>query len=362
MGQSKSIRLKHRRAPLDCNVLAIRDILEHAGVFVTPYLCAGLGSNLNFNRYRFFPRENIPFFGFWGNNNTYNKNLESATGIALEKITHDDPRQILNIIIEELDNNNPVLVNITSQFLKNPNLEIDSKAPARYEAISHSVIYGYDLDRELIYLTNGLINKGMKMSIDRFLTAISIPIYPFSPKPSLLKLNQVKKFDISQAVVKSLQSLAHNFLEGDVIEGEKVKGEIRSGVGAYEDFLSELRIFLARTKNRSDEKVKKYFFLQCYALYSGLAAGSRTFHRREYSRFLQEAQKILETGKLDKLTANLETIASDWRDIARSTRKTHQMDDHSLYALFTNIYEKMGLIYEKEQRWIDQFAGLAATL
>lgn len=275
-----------------CQTNSLAKIFHNHNSPLSEDMLLGLGAGMGFI---YWSQKGIPpFIGGRANVKTFFQDLGSRTSVKIETKTTASEKKAESVLLEKLNNNEPVMVYADMGLL--PWFEL----PDGYHFGGHTfVICGFDgaewiLTSDMDQTASG-IKKGYyhTMTLDQLRKARNSPYKPFPPKNAYLEFDfshyhPPREEDVFSSVHQAIDAMLNPPISNFGIKGmRRTAQEIKKWPRQYDD--KELRMNLFSI----------YIFIEI----GGTGGGC---FRYMYSRFLKEAAAIAPIDKLDKASANIQ--------------------------------------------------------
>ncbi len=274
-----------------CQTNSLAKIFHFHNCPLSEDMLLGLGAGMGFI---YWSQKGIPpFIGGRSNVKTFFQDLGSRASVNIETKTTASEKKAESILLEKLNNKEPVMLFADMGFL--PWFEL----PDNYHFGGHTfVICGFDgkdriLASDMDQTASG-IKKGYyhSMTLEQLRKARSSPHKPFPPKNAYLEFDfscyhPPGEKDIYSSIHQTVDAMLHPPISNFGIKGiRRTAQEIKKWPRKYDDFELRMNLFTL------------YIFIEI----GGTGGGC---FRYMYSRFLKEAAAIIPKNMLEKASAGI---------------------------------------------------------
>lgn len=261
---------------LDCRTLAIYDwIINSHGTTPSPAVLLGIASGVIFS---VFPLRilQIPIDFLIANGRVPSILPVLSRLFSIEIQKYFLPETGWQPVIEQLEFHHPVLLNLDSRFLQDPNFQIKSTTLSMVSSTSKTLVVGFYREHgELFFLvTNGKQFPLAPMPAKQLEIAMQSNIVPFQPDQCWYVLSRPPTIQIQYP--QWAMSL-HHFLQNMNNQGF-------AAIESCLHRLQEMQSWLATP----DPKILLLVKQQLRLMGANAFRGSHTFYHAEYLQFLQE--------------------------------------------------------------------------
>ena len=274
-----------------CQTNSLAKIFHHYKCSLSEDMLLGMGAGMGFI---YWSQKGIPpFIGGRANVKTFFQDLGERTAVKIETKTTASEKKAEGILLEKLNNKEPVMVYADMGFL--PWFEL----PDDYHFGGHTfVICGFDGEDRILSSDMDQTASGIKkgyyhtMTLEQLRKARNSPHKPFPPKNAYLEFDfsqyhPPKEADIFSSIHQTADAMLNPPISNFGIRGiMRTAQEIKKWPHQYDDFKLRMNLFSI------------YIFIEI----GGTGGGC---FRYMYSRFLQEAAAVVLNDRLEKAAADI---------------------------------------------------------
>jgi hypothetical protein len=297
------------RPGVHCDSSALRDVFEYHGFRFSEPMIFGLGSGLGFVYWR---SKQMPFPFVGGRAKDLVKNLCSNLGITL-KINKTASRERAYETLKELIGRDvPVMIHVDMPYLKY--LGLPEEAHFGGHAV---VIAGIDEERGIVFIADTAFKTLQTATLEELEEARSSKAKPFPPENKWFTFEFPSELIPIERAIKDAIKITANSMLNPPINNLGVRG---------------IRHFANQVINWPEEFPPEKFSLGYELTYvyieeDGTGGGCL---RYLYSRFLDEAGKVLKNRQLKNLASEYREIGGKWTKIAKLIRGVPKKGDANL--------------------------------
>lgn len=274
-----------------CQTNSLAKIFHHYKCPLSEDMLLGLGAGMGFI---YWSQKGIPpFVGGRGNVKTFFKDLGERISVKIETKTTASEKKAEKVLLEKLNNNEPLMVFGDMGFL--PWFEL----PDDYHFGGHTfVICGYDGDDRILASDMDQKASGIKkgfyhtMTLEQLRKARNSSYKPFPPKNAYLEFDfshyhPPKEADIFSSIHQTVDAMLNPPISNFGVKGmRRTAQEIKKWPRQYDDFELRMNLFTL------------YIFIEI----GGTGGGC---FRVMYSRFLKEAAALISNNTLEKAAVGI---------------------------------------------------------
>ena len=292
----------HRQG-VHCDSSALRDIFEHHGFKFSEPMIFGLGSGLGFV---YWKSRQMPFPFVGGRVRNLAENLCSNLGVTMKINKTTSKRRAYETLKELISRDIPVMIHVDMPYLK----YLDLPEEAHFGA--HSVVVaGIDEEEEVAYIADTNFKELQTATLEELEKARSSKAKPFPPKNKWFTFKFPSELPPIEDAIKRAVELTLNNMLNPPIKNLGIKGICH--------FASEI------LRWPREYPLKRYAFgcEMTYIYLEEAGTGGGCF-RYLYSRFLEEAGKVLENKHLVALSKEYYKVSEKWTKVAHLIKRMPQ--------------------------------------
>ena len=277
-----------------CENGVVSNLMKHHGFNVSEPMVFGIGSGLLFCYIPFLKVNHAPAITYRAMPGFIFKRFAKRVGIKIERQKFKDPIKAKAVLDENLNNNNPVGLQVGVYNLTYFPDEY------RFHFNAHNlVVYGKTEDT---YLISDPVMETVTTLTDKELEKVRFAKGALPPKGHIYyPTNFPKELDLEKAILKGIKHTCRDMLAPMPVLG--VKG-IRFTAKQIRKWPKKLGI-----------KKANHYLGQIVRMQEEIGTGGGGF-RYIFAAFLQESSKILNNPKLADLSKEMTQIGDLWRDFA----------------------------------------------
>jgi hypothetical protein len=277
-----------------CENGVVSNLMKHHGFNVSEPMVFGIGSGLLFCYIPFLKVNHAPAITYRAMPGFIFKRFAKRVGIKIEREKFKDPKKAKTVLDENLNNNNPVGLQVGVYNLTYFPDEY------RFHFNAHNlVVYGKTKDT---YLISDPVMETVTTLTDKELEKVRFAKGALPPKGHIYyPTNFPKELDLEKAILKGIKHTCRDMLAPMPVLG--VKG-IRFTAKQIRKWPKKLGV-----------KKANHYLGQIVRMQEEIGTGGGGF-RYIFAAFLQESSKILNNPKLADLSKEMTQIGDLWRDFA----------------------------------------------
>ncbi|QRM88874.1 DUF4872 domain-containing protein [Lacinutrix sp. WUR7] len=277
-----------------CENGVVSNLMKHHGFNVSEPMVFGIGSGLLFCYIPFLKVNHAPAITYRAMPGFIFKRFAKRVGIKIEREKFKDPKKAKAVLDENLNNNNPVGLQVGVYNLTYFPDEY------RFHFNAHNlVVYGKTEDT---YLISDPVMETVTTLTDKELEKVRFAKGALPPKGHIYyPTNFPKELDLEKAIRKGIKHTCRDMLAPMPVLG--VKG-IRFTAKQIRKWPKKLGV-----------KKANHYLGQIVRMQEEIGTGGGGF-RYIFAAFLQESSKILNNPKLANLSKEMTQIGDLWRDFA----------------------------------------------
>lgn len=292
----------HRQG-VHCDSSALRDIFEYHGFKFSEPMIFGLGSGLGFV---YWKSKQIPFPFVGGRVRNLAENLCSTLGVAMKIDKTASKRRAYETLKDLISRDIPVMIHVDMPYLKYLGL------PEEAHFGAHSVVVaGIDEEEEVVYIADTNFRELQTATLEELKKARSSKAKPFPPQNKWFTFKFPSELHPIDDTIKRAVELTLQNMLNPPIKNLGIKG---------------IRHFAGEILRWPMEYSPRRYAFGCEMVYIYLeeaGTGGGCF-RYLYSRFLEEAGKLLENEHLVALSKGYYKVGEKWTKVARLIRDMPQ--------------------------------------
>lgn len=277
-----------------CENGVVSNLMKHHGFNVSEPMVFGIGSGLLFCYIPFLKVNHAPAITYRAMPGFIFKRFAKRVGIKIEREKFKDPKKAKAILDKNLNNNNPVGLQVGVYNLTYFPDEY------RFHFNAHNlVVYGKEKDT---YLISDPVMETVTTLTDKELEKVRFAKGALPPKGHIYyPTNFPKELALEKAIIKGIKHTCRDMLAPMPVLG--VKG-IRYTAKQIRKWPKKLGV-----------KKANHYLGQIVRMQEEIGTGGGGF-RYIFAAFLQESSKILNNPKLVNLSKEMTQIGDLWRDFA----------------------------------------------
>lgn len=321
------IEFKHQQSA-HCENGVISNLMRHHGFNISEPLAFGIGSGLFFCYVPFVKVNHAPAVTYRALPGVIFKRFAKRVGIKIKREKFKDPKLAKARLDENLNNNNPVGLQVGVYNL------VYFPDDYRFHFNAHNlVVYGKE---DSNYLISDPVMETVTTLTDKELEKVRFAKGAFAPKGQIYyPIDFPEKLKIESAIVKGIKHTCKDMLAPMPLIG--VKG-IR--------YTAKLIKKWPKTKG---VKLANHYLGQIVRMQEEIGTGGGGF-RYIYGAFLQEASSILKNPGLEVLSKEITEIGDLWRDFALEASRIYKNRSAQVDA-YVKVATQLEHIADKEEEF-----------
>ncbi|MCF6297186.1 MAG: BtrH N-terminal domain-containing protein [Flavobacteriaceae bacterium] len=309
-----------------CENGVVSNLMKHNGFDISEPMVFGIGSGLLFCYIPFLKVNHAPAITYRIMPGKIFNNFAKRVGIKIKREKFKNPRQAKLRLDENLENNNPVGLQVGVYHL---NYFPDEY---RFHFNAHNlVVYGKNDDT---YLISDPVMEEVTTLTEKELEKVRFAKGAFAPKGHIYyPIDFPKELDLKKGIIKGIKHTCRDMLAPIPIVG--VKG-IRFTANLIREWPKKKGI-----------KVANHYLGQIVRMQEEIGTGGGGF-RYIYAAFLQESSKILTNDKLAELSKEMTIIGDIWRNFALDASRIYK-NRNAKKNTYQDIANQMDVIADKEE-------------
>lgn len=282
-----------------CSSSLMKNILNFNGLKISEELCFGIGAGLGFVYRKAF---NPPYYFVLGRSDDLEKKICYFLGGEAIPYKTDDDAKAWEIVKESVLDGQPALVNVDASYLPYLKEKFSIFDSVRYGG--HRVlVIGFDEEAGTVELADYLWTDRQVVSMEELKLARCSSTGQTPPNNLVYLFKFPKEYiDIEQAIRSGIylnvSAMLHPWYE---VLGYSGLDKFCQRVTSWNRFMKE-------------DMVKTNAFMT-YMMMEEVGTGGGNF-RRLYSRFLREAESILEDSRLGEASKIYADLGRKWKEVA----------------------------------------------
>lgn len=321
------IEFKHQQSA-HCENGVISNLMRHHGFNISEPLAFGIGSGLFFCYVPFVKVNHAPAVTYRALPGVIFKRFAKRVGIKIKREKFKDPKLAKARLDENLNNNNPVGLQVGVYNL------VYFPDDYRFHFNAHNlVVYGKE---DSNYLISDPVMETVTTLTDKELEKVRFAKGAFAPKGQIYyPIDFPEKLKIESAIVKGIKHTCKDMLAPMPLIG--VKG-IR--------YTAKLIKKWPKTKG---VKLANHYLGQIVRMQEEIGTGGGGF-RYIYGAFLQEASSILKNPGLEVLSKEITEIGDLWRDFALEASRIYKNRSAQVDA-YVKVATQLEHIADREEEF-----------
>ncbi|MGB1307274.1 MAG: BtrH N-terminal domain-containing protein [Oceanihabitans sp.] len=319
------IKFTHHQSA-HCENGVISNLMKHHGYQISEPMAFGIGSGLLFCYIPFLMVNHAPAFTYRAMPGVIFKRFAKRVGIKIKKEKFKDPKKAKDRLDENLQNNNPVGLQVGVYNL------VYFPDEYRFHFNAHNlVVYGKEQEN---YLISDPVMETVTTLTAAQLESVRFAKGAFAPKGHIYyPTNFPEKLQIESAILKGIKHTCRDMLAPMPVLG--VKG-IR--------YTAKL---IRKWPRKKGIRKANHYLGQIVRMQEEIGTGGGGF-RYIYAAFLQEASKILQNEKLNTLSKEMTLIGDSWRDFALAASRIYK-NRSAKEETYNHIALQLEAIADKEE-------------
>ncbi len=310
-----------------CENGVVSNLLKNKGYdYITEPLVFGIGSGLFFVYIPFLKVNHAPAISYRPMPGHIFKRFAKRTGMKIKRYKFRNPQKAQLTLDKELENNNPVGLQVGVYHLTYYPDEY------RFHFNAHNlVVYGKEGDNYLI--SDPVLEDVVSLS-SKELERVRFAKGAFAPKGHIYYPTKIPKdLNLKKAILKSIKQTCKDMTAPMPIIG--VKG------------MRLVAKLIRKWSKKYKAKKVNHYLGQIVRMQEEIGTGGGGF-RFIYGAFLQEASDILDNPKLKELSKEMTAIGDDWRDFAINASRIYKNRSSEIDA-YDKIACQLEEIADKEE-------------
>lgn len=309
-----------------CENGVISNLMKHHGFNISEPMAFGIGSGLLFCYIPFLKVNHAPAFTYRAMPGIIFKRFAKRVGIKIKREKFSNPQKAKARLDENLQNNNPVGLQVGVYNL------VYFPDEYRFHFNAHNlVVYGKDQEN---YLISDPVMETVTTLTAKQLESVRFAKGAFAPKGHIYyPTNFPKTLKLESAIVKGIKHTCRDMLAPMPVLG--VKG-IR--------YTAKL---IKKWPRKKGIRKANHYLGQIVRMQEEIGTGGGGF-RYIYAAFLQEAAKVLQNEELTKLSTEMTSIGDAWRDFALAASRIYK-NRNAKEETYNHIALQLEDIADKEE-------------
>lgn len=298
-----------------CSSVLMKNILNTKGIAISEEMCFGIGAGIGFIYRKAF---NPPYYFVLGRSDDLEDKICYFLGAVALRYTTDDADRAWEESKKLIDNNEPVLVNLDASCIGYLRDKFDMFEDIRYGG-HRAIIIGYDEEKGIALLADYLWNKPQEVSIEELKRARSSPVGQTPPDNlfyTFLFPEQFTRLEwaIRGGIFLNVRAMLNPWYEVLGLPGLK---KFCERVTSWPCFMNK-------------EMLKMNAYMTAMML-EEVGTGGGNF-RRLYSRFLREAQEIVQDDNIGAAAKIYADLGNRWKEVAHLLKESSQDVNSGMWA------------------------------
>lgn len=287
------IKFTHHQSA-HCENGVVSNLMKHNGFDVSEPMVFGIGSGLLFCYIPLLMVNHAPAITYRAMPGFIFKRFAKRVGIKIKREKFKDPKKAKERLDKNLENNNPVGLQVGVYNL------VYFPDEYRFHFNAHNlVVYGKHNDQ---YLISDPVMETVTTLTEKQLEKVRFAKGAFAPKGHIYyPTNFPNELNLEPAIKKGIKQTCREMLAPMPVVG--VKG------------IRTIAKLIRKWPKKKGHKVANHYLGQIVRMQEEIGTGGGGF-RYIYAAFLQESSKILNNEKLAELSKEMTEIGDLWRDFA----------------------------------------------
>lgn len=287
------IKFTHHQSA-HCENGVVSNLMKHNGFDVSEPMVFGIGSGLLFCYIPLLMVNHAPAITYRAMPGFIFKRFAKRVGIKIKREKFKDPKKAKERLDKNLENNNPVGLQVGVYNL------VYFPDEYRFHFNAHNlVVYGKQNDQ---YLISDPVMETVTTLTEKQLEKVRFAKGAFAPKGHIYyPTNFPNELNLEPAIKKGIKQTCREMLAPMPVVG--VKG------------IRTIAKLIRKWPKKKGHKVANHYLGQIVRMQEEIGTGGGGF-RYIYAAFLQESSKILNNEKLAELSKEMTEIGDLWRDFA----------------------------------------------
>ena len=309
-----------------CENGVISNLMKHNGFDVSEPLVFGIGSGLLFCYIPLLMVNHAPAITYRAMPGYIFKRFAKRVGIKIKREKFKDPKKAKARLDENLNNNNPVGLQVGVYNL------VYFPDEYRFHFNAHNlVVYGKENDS---YLISDPVMETVTTLTDKQLEKVRFAKGAFAPKGHIYYPTDFpKELKLEAAIKKGIKQTCREMLAPMPIVG--VKG------------IRTIAKLIRKWPKKKGTKVANHYLGQIVRMQEEIGTGGGGF-RYIFAAFLQESSKILNNDKLAELSKEMTLIGDLWRDFAVDASRIYKNRGAKVDG-YNDVASQLEIIADKEE-------------
>jgi len=310
-----------------CENGVVSNLMKHNGFEVSEPMVFGIGGGLIFLYIPFLMVNHAPSFTYRIMPGHIFKNFAKRVGIKIKREKFKNPKQAQVRLDENLQNNNPVGLQVGVFNL------IYFPDEFRFHFNAHNlVVYGKEGGN---YLISDPVMESVTSLTEKELEKVRFAKGVFAPKGHIYyPTGFPEELKLETAIVKGIKQVCNQML--GVLPVLGVRG-IR--------YTANL---IRKWPEKKGIKKANHYLGQIVRMQEEIGTGGGGF-RYIYAAFLQESSKVLNNEKLAELSKEMTVIGDMWRDFALDASRIYK-NRSSKDDVYNDVADQLLIIADKEEK------------
>lgn len=319
------IKFTHHQSA-HCENGVVSNLMKHNGFDVSEPMVFGIGSGLLFCYIPFLMVNHAPAITYRAMPGFIFKRFAKRVGIKIKREKFKNPKDAKTRLDENLNNNNPVGLQVGVYNL------VYFPDEYRFHFNAHNlVVYGKEGDN---YLISDPVMEDVTTLTDKELEKVRFAKGAFAPKGHIYYPTDFpKELTLEKAIKKGIKHTCREMLAPMPIVG--VNG------------IKKIAKLIRKWPKKKGNKVANHYLGQIVRMQEEIGTGGGGF-RYIYAAFLQESSKILNNDKLSELSKEMTLIGDLWRDFALDASRIYK-NRAAKSEGYNDVASQLEIIADKEE-------------
>lgn len=322
------IKFTHHQSA-HCENGVVSNLMKHNGFDVSEPLVFGIGSGILFCYIPFLMVNHAPAFTYRAMPGFIFKRFAKRVGIKIKREKFKNPHEAKKRLDENLNNNNPVGLQVGVYHL------VYFPDEYRFHFNAHNlVVYGKKEDGT--YLISDPVMETITTLTEKELEKVRFAKGAFAPKGHMYYPTAFpKKLQLESAIIKGIKQTCREMLAPVPLVG-------------YKGIKTTAKL-IKKWPKKKGIKVANHYLGQIVRMQEEIGTGGGGF-RYIYAAFLEEASQILNNNKLLELSKEMTQIGDAWRDFALDASRIYKNRSVKENA-YNDIANQLEQIANQEQNF-----------
>jgi hypothetical protein len=319
------IKFTHHQSA-HCENGVVSNLMKHNGFDVSEPMVFGIGSGLLFCYIPFLMVNHAPAITYRAMPGFIFKRFAKRVGIKIKREKFKNPKEAKARLDENLENNNPVGLQVGVYNL------VYFPDEYRFHFNAHNlVVYGKEGDH---YLISDPVMEDVTTLTDKELEKVRFAKGAFAPKGHIYyPTNFPKTLALEKAIIKGIKHTCKEMLAPMPVVG--VNG------------IRKIAKLIRKWPKKKGNKVANHYLGQIVRMQEEIGTGGGGF-RYIYAAFLQESSQILKNERLLQMSKEMTEIGDLWRNFALDASRIYK-NRAAKSEGYNDVAAQLEVIADKEE-------------